>query len=193
MIHWTQLNTSPWKPQNYGSLIFLIKTSSNSIKKSNINLFPFFLYAWDKGRAAFTTDLRLHWGKPRCSGFLLLFLGKEKTLSMSAAHLLTLQTARSEVSHKQLFVLISTIIFHQSESSDVKRYLRMENNSALEPSELISASKQGYAQCKFSHSSTWKVSHTQIFLCFQQREGKGGRRGDTHTTYLKAKFFPACP
>lgn len=73
---------------------------------------------------------------------------------MSAAHLLTLQTARSEVSHKQLFVLISTIIFHQSESSDVKRYLRMENNSALEPSELISASKQGYAQCKFSHSST---------------------------------------
>lgn len=90
--------------------------------------------------------------------------------------LLTLQTARSEVSHKQLFVLISTAIFHWSQSSDVKRYLRMENNSALKPSELICASKQGYAQCKLFHSSTWKVSQTHtIFLCFQQQEEKGGK------------------
>lgn len=135
------------------------------------------------------TDLRLHWGKPQCSGFLLLFFRREQIPSMSAAQLA--DPVDSQVwGLSQTAILISKIIFHQSQSSDVKRYLRMENNSALKPSELISASKQGYAQCKLFHSSTWKVSHTHKSFCaFNSKEG-GEERWDTHNI-SESKTLPS--
>lgn len=52
-------------------------------------------------------------------------------------------------------------------------------NIGLRPSEFISDSNQGYAQCKQFHSSTCKVSHTQTSLCFRQQERKEGGEEDT--------------